>query len=113
MIDDIVHKKCLSSTIMLPANLDTNQINEYVKEIQRSYSKLSLKNTVLMIRQDNSFLLFGLADSVNGILSEHETVKQQHAIRKVQLNLQYHQVCAIKTKHISSKEFNKYSNRDE
>jgi hypothetical protein len=81
---------------MLPENLNSNQLNEYVQEIQKSYSKPSRKDTVLMVRQDNCFLLFGLADSVNGIITELNTVKQKYAISQVQLNLQHHQVCAIK-----------------
>ena len=95
-INDIIHQKCASGTITVPEDVDVTVINEYFQKIQEFCLQTSNKDTIIIIRQTNRLLLFGLTHLVKRIITEHEKLKPKLVMAQIELNLQDYQVC-VKT----------------
>lgn len=93
IINDIIHKKCTSGTITVPTDVNATVMNEHFQKLEESCLQTSIKDTIMMIRQTNRLLLFGLTYSVKSIIAEHEKLKPKLVIARIELNLQYYQVC--------------------
>ena len=93
-ICEIVCHKFSSGTITVPEGVDVIVMNEYLQKIQESYLQTSNKDCLIIIRETNHLLLFGLTPLVRHVIAEHEKVKSKLTIAQVELNLQDYQVCA-------------------
>jgi hypothetical protein len=91
-IDDIVNRKCLKNSFTTPGDLDDNIMKQYRDGIQQFCLQPSHKDTLLMVTQNNRVFLFGLAESVNSTVAEHESLKQKLSMDRVDLNFQKYQV---------------------
>ncbi len=94
IIDDIIHQKFASSIITVPEGVYVTVMNDYFQKLEKLCLQPSHKDTIIIIRQNDCLLLFGLAHSVKSIIAEHETLKLKYIIAQVELNLQDYQVCA-------------------
>jgi hypothetical protein len=92
-INDIIHQKFASGTITIPEGVDITVMNEYFQKLQESCLQTSNKDPIMMIRQANHLLLFGVTHLVKRIITEHEKMKSTFAITQMELNLQDYQVC--------------------
>ncbi|CAF1150856.1 unnamed protein product, partial [Rotaria sordida] len=91
-INDIIHRKCASGTITVSEGVDVTVMNEYFQKLQTFYLQTSNKDSIMMIRQNNCMLLFGLAHLVESIIAEHEKLKPKLVITQIELNLQDYQI---------------------
>ena len=92
MIDEMIARQCLSSSIMTSENTESTVMDRYLIELQKLCLQPYLKDTVVLVKQTDRFLLFGLVDSVKRIIAENENVKQKYIISQVKLNYELYQV---------------------
>ncbi|CAF1055974.1 unnamed protein product [Rotaria sordida] len=64
----------------------------YTVVLSGSQVQTSNKDSIMMIRQNNCMLLFGLAHLVKSIIAEHEKLKPKLVITQIELNLQDYQI---------------------
>lgn len=91
-IKDTINKKFSWFTIMVSKNLDPALVNEYNREVEALYSNPSYKDTVLMIRQGNQLLLFGLGSSAKSFKNQSEKLQQKYSMEPVAHGLENPQV---------------------
>ena len=90
--DEIIDHQCMSSDIMIPEGFDYALTDKYLVDLQKICSQPSHKDTILLLKAADRFLLFGLTDSVQRIIAENENIKQKYIMGQVKLNFEVYQV---------------------
>jgi hypothetical protein len=93
MIDEMIQNKCTSATLIIPEELDTNSIDVHFQKLLSTSLIGSRHNTLVVLKKDGCFLLFGWVDSVQSIVAAYDRLLPKLRVGRVQMNLQQYQVC--------------------
>ena len=92
-INDIINRKFSSTSITFPKELDTTGVDEYAQVFEKFALQPPHIDNIVLVKQKDQFLLFGLANSVKTIATKHKELMQNFFLGEAKHELEDYRVC--------------------